>query len=165
MNKLYNVLFIAFVTFSCSKSSPSEPFNPGPVVDNPVLIEPLTDVAMMDLVQSETFKYFWDLAESNSGAARERYIASNPSQDQNVVTTGGTGFGLMAILVGIERGYVSRAAAVERLQTLLNFLENANRFHGAWPHWLNGTNGSVIPFSGQDNGGDLVETSFLVQGL
>lgn len=165
MKKIYSILFIAFVTFSCSQSSPSEPFIPDPVDDGPIVIDPLTDVEMMDIVQRETFKYFWDYAQSDSGAARERYIPSNPSQDQDVVTSGGTGFGLMAILVGIERGYVSRADAVKRLQTLLTFLENADRFHGAWSHWLNGTNGNVIPFSNLDNGGDLVETSFLAQGL
>ncbi|MBJ7881123.1 glucoamylase family protein [Gelidibacter salicanalis] len=165
MTHIYRLLLIAFITFSCSDNSPSEPFIPAPGVDVPVLIAPLSDVEMMDLVQRESFKYFWDFAESNSKAARERYIPSNPSQDQNIVTTGGTGFGLMAILVGIERGYVSRADAVARLQTLLTFLETADRFHGAWPHWLNGTNGSVVPFSAKDNGGDLVETAFLTQGL
>ena len=165
MKKIYSLLFIVFVSFACSKNSPSEPFDPDRIDDGPMLIEPLSDMEMMDLVQRETFKYFWDFAESNSGAARERYMVSNPSKDENLVTTGGTGFGLMVILVGIERGYVARAEAVTRLETLLSFLENSNRFRGAWPHWLNGTNGRVIPFSNQDNGGDLVETSFLAQGL
>lgn len=165
MKKIYGFLLIAFITFACSKSSSSDPFIPDPVDDGPVLIDPLTDVEMMDLVQRETFKYFWDYAEPNSKAARERYIPSNPNQDQHVVTSGGTGFGLMAILVGIERGYITRAEAVTRLQTLLTFLENADRFHGAWSHWINGNNGSAIPFSNQDNGGDLVETSFVAQGL
>ena len=165
MKRIYSFILIAFITFACSKNSPSEPFNPNPIDDGPILIDPLSDEEMMDLVQRETFKYFWDFAESNSKGARERYIPGNPSQDQHVVTSGGTGFGLMVILVGIERGYVSRAEALGRLETLLTFLENADRFHGAWPHWINGTNGSVIPFSNQDNGGDLVETSFVVQGL
>lgn len=165
MKKIYGFFLIAFITFACSKSSSSDPFIPDPVDDGPVLIDPLNDVEMMDLVQRETFKYFWDYAEPNSKAARERYIPSNPNQDQHVVTSGGTGFGLMAILVGIERGYITRAEAVTRLQTLLTFLENADRFHGAWSHWINGNNGRAIPFSNQDNGGDLVETSFVAQGL
>jgi hypothetical protein len=165
MKKTISLLFIAILIYTCSGNSSSESFDPDPVDDGPVVIDPLSDEDMLDLVQRETFKYFWDFAEANSGAARERYIPSNPAQDKNIVTTGGTGFGLMAILVGIERGYVTRAEAVSRLQTLLTFFENADRFHGAWPHWLNGTNGSVIPFSEQDNGGDLVETAFLVQGL
>ncbi|WP_117880538.1 glucoamylase family protein [Aureibaculum luteum] len=140
------------------------------VYEPPVIIEPdpvptLTDEELLDLTQKETFKYFWDFAHVNSGAARERYHPGNPSNDANTVTTGGTGFGLMAILVGVERGFVSRTEASERLTKILIFLENADRFHGAWPHWLDGDTGAVKPFSTKDNGGDLVETAFLVQGL
>ncbi|MEW2921666.1 glucoamylase family protein [Muricauda sp. ANG21] len=130
--------------------------------ETPVEIE---DDDLMDLTQAETFKYFWDFAEENSGGARERYHPNDPGRDANVVTAGGTGFGLMALLVGMERGFISREQGVERLTTLLDFLENADRFHGAWSHWINGANGSVIPFSPMDNGGDLVETAFLAQGL
>ena len=126
---------------------------------------PLTDEELLDLVQRETFKYFWDYAEQNSGAARERYHPSNPSLDANIVATGGTGFGLMSLLVGTERGFVSKTEVVERIDKILGFLESADRFHGAWPHWMNGTNGKVIPFSPLDDGGDLVETAFLCQGL
>jgi len=125
----------------------------------------ISDSDLMDLVQEETFKYFWDFAETNSGGAKERYHPSDPGLNAEVVTSGGTGFGLMAILVGIERGFITRSQAVERLTTLLDFLENADRFHGAWSHWINGSTGSVIPFSSMDNGGDLVETAFLTQGL
>jgi hypothetical protein len=91
--------------------------------------------------------------------ARER----NTSGD--LVTSGGSGFGLMAIVVGIERGFITRAEGLERLDKILDFLETSDRFHGAWSHWINGNTGDVIPFSANDNGGDLVETSFLVQGL
>lgn len=164
MKKLTYILFTATLfLFACSNDSNSEPFNP--TDDGPEPEPTLTDQEIMDLTQQETFKYFWNYAQADSKAARERYHPSNPSQDQNTVATGGSGFGLMAILVGIERGYVTRAEAVARLQTILTFFENADRFHGAWPHWINGTNGNVIPFSPQDNGGDLVETAFLAQGL
>lgn len=161
IKNVIHIFFIAIVIFSCSDKSPSESFIPPS--ENEVM--PLSDEDMMEFTQRETFKYFWNFAQSHSGAARERYIPSNPSQDQNVVTTGGTGFGLMAILVGIERGYITRAEGFTRLQTILNFLENADRFHGAWSHWIDGTNGQVIPFSPQDNGGDIVETALLSQGL
>ena len=123
------------------------------------------DDELMDLVQGETFKYFWDFAEEHSGGARERYHPEEPGRDAHVVATGGTGFGLMALLVGMERGFISRAEGVERLARLLDFLENADRFHGAWPHWIDGPTGAVIPFSAMDDGGDLVETAFLAQGL
>jgi hypothetical protein len=118
-------------------------------------------------VQRATFQYFWDGAEPASGLARERFHVDNvyPENDKMVVTSGGSGFGVMAIVVGIERGFITRAQAVDRFERILNFLETADRFHGAWPHWWNGETGKVKPFSRKDNGGDLVETSFLLQGL
>jgi hypothetical protein len=88
-----------------------------------------------------------------------------PTSPKNTVTTGGSGFGLMAILVGVERGFITRQEALDRYLKIVDFLEKADRFHGAWPHWLNGETGKVFPFSKKDNGGDLVETAFLVQGL
>ncbi len=121
----------------------------------------LPDSVLLDMVQEATFKYFWDFGHPVSGLARDR---SNGSDE--IVTTGGSGFGVMAILVGIERGFITRAQGVERILKILNFLtNNADRFHGVFPHWLNGTTGAVIPFSQYDNGGDLVETAFMVQGL
>lgn len=119
----------------------------------------VSDDELLTIVQHQTFKYFWDFAHPVSGMARER----NTSGD--VVTSGGTGFGIMALIVGVERNFVSRAEALERMNAILTFLENADRFHGAWPHWMNGNTGKVVPFSPNDNGGDLVETSFLMQGL
>jgi hypothetical protein len=118
-------------------------------------------------VQRSTFQYFWEGAEPVSGLARERFNVDGkyPQNDQNVVTTGGGGFGVMAILVGIERGIISRRQAFERLQRIVNFLDKADRFHGAWPHWIYGETGKVKPFSKKDDGGDLVESSFMLQGL
>lgn len=119
----------------------------------------LTDEQLLDMVQEYTFRYFWDFGHPVSGLTRER----NTSGD--VVTTGGTGFGLMAIPVGIERQFISREEGAERVLKMLNFLDTADRFHGAWSHWMNGVTGDAIPFSTYDNGGDLVETAFLAQGL
>jgi hypothetical protein len=120
---------------------------------------PMSDEDFLDMVQEATFRYFWDYAHPVSGLARERLNSGN------VVTTGGSGFGVMAILVGIERGYISRSEGAERILKILNFLSSADRFHGVWSHWMNGQTGKVIPFSQYDNGGDLVETSFMIQGL
>jgi hypothetical protein len=119
----------------------------------------VSDDELLTLVQKQTFKYFYDYAEPNSGMARER----NGSGD--LVTTGGTGFGLMAMIVAIERNFIIRQQGIDRLNKIVTFLETADRFHGVWSHWVNGATGKVIPFSSKDNGGDLVETSFLVQGL
>ncbi len=125
----------------------------------------LSDDALLTMVQRHTFEYFWSGAESHSGWARERYHLDEPEFDQTLTTSGGTGFGLMAILVGIERGFVTRDEAVARLEKILTFAKKADRFHGVWPHWIEGDTANVRPFSDKDNGGDLVETSFLAQGL
>jgi hypothetical protein len=165
--KKFIIIILCGLMFSCGDDNGpgyQEPYDPN-AENEPETITPLSDEAMMDLVQKETFKYFWDFANTNSGGAKERYHPNEPTLNANVVTTGGTGFGLMSILVGIERNYVTRAEAVSRLNKMLNFLENANRFHGAWSHWIDGNSGNTLPFSEKDDGGDLVETAFLVQGL
>ena len=159
--KIFQLFIILTFCISCSSCDKK---NDDDGITTPVE-EPLTDEQLLDLAQKDALKYFWEYAEPNSKLARERYHTDNPSVDANIVTTGGSGFGLMTILVGIERGFVPRGEAVARLQTSLDFLENADRFHGAWPHWMDGTNGNVVPFGTVDNGGDLVETSFLCQAL
>ncbi len=125
---------------------------------NPAFPE-ISDEALLTLVQQKTFRYFYDDAHPASGMAKER------NSSGSTVTTGGTGFGLMAIIVGIERGFITRQQGVDHFAKVISFLETADRFHGVWPHWLNGDTGHVQPFSAKDDGADLVETSFLVQGL
>ena len=133
-------------------------FNTG--IDSSRKFPPLTDNALLDKVQQQTFKYFWDFGHPVSGLARER----NTSGD--LVTSGGSGFGIMSIPVAITRNFITRAQGLTRMQSIVGFLKNtAQKFHGAFPHWLNGANGVVIPFSTKDNGADLVETSYLIQGL
>lgn len=120
----------------------------------------ISDNALLDLVQQQTFKYFWDFAHPVSGLARER----NTSGD--LVTSGGSGFGIMCIPVGIQRNFITRAEGLARMQTIVSFLKNtAVKVKGAFPHWLNGATGAIIPFSPNDNGADLVETSYLMMGL
>lgn len=122
------------------------------------------DEALLDRVQRTTLRYFWDFAHPASGLARER---SNVTAKYGLeaVTTGGSGFGIMAIIAGVSRGWIDRDAAAERLWTMVRFLLKADSYHGVWPHFLNGDTGRTIPFSRKDDGGDLVETSFLVMGL
>lgn len=124
----------------------------------------LTDSALLDLVQKQTVGYFWDFAHPVSGMARER-SNTDAGYGHDVVTTGGTGFGVMALIVAVERGWIKRDTAARHMRKMINFLVKADSYHGAYPHWLNGTTGKTIPFSRKDDGGDLVETSFLFQGL
>ncbi len=120
----------------------------------------ITDNALLDLIEQQTFKYFWDFGHPVSGMARERNTSGE------TVTTGGTGFGVMSIITAVDRNFITRAQGLQRINTIVNFLKNnCTRYHGAFSHWINGTTGATIPFNANDDGGDLVETSLLMQGL
>ncbi len=122
------------------------------------------DSILLDAVQKQTFRYFWDFADPISGMARER---SNETfgYGKEVSTIGGTGFGVMSIIVAADRKWISRDTAAGRILKLLNFLSKADRYHGMFPHWMNGATGKTIPFGNDDDGADIVETSYLFQGL
>jgi hypothetical protein len=122
------------------------------------------DTALLEQVQRQTFRYFWDFAHPVSGLSRERSNAPF-GYGPEVVTSGGSGFGVMAIIIAAERGWIARQDAVAHLLKSVRFLEKANRYHGVFPHFLNGETGQTIPFTPKDDGGDLVETSFLMSGL
>ena len=120
----------------------------------------ITDSALLTLVEQQTFNYFWEFGHPVCGMARER------TSSGDVVTTGGSGFGIMSMLVGVQRNFISRAQALSRIDTIVNFLTNTvTRYHGAFPHWINGSSGATVPFSQQDDGADIVETSYMIQGL
>lgn len=127
----------------------------------------LTDEQLLDTVQYYTFQYFWTGAEPNSGMAPERIHIDGdyPANDRHIVTTGGTGMGMIGILGAVERGWITRQQAEERFRKMLDFLEKADRWNGIWPHWLDGRTGRVRPFSPKDDGADLVESALLMQGL
>jgi hypothetical protein len=127
----------------------------------PIAMQPATDMELMQTVQEDVFKYFWDYSHTNSKLSRERLLENDLSFDANTVTTGGSGFGFLNVLMGIENNIISKEAGISHLQTALNFLENTDRFHGAWSHWMDGNSGTVLPFSTMDNGADLVETALL----
>jgi hypothetical protein len=122
--------------------------------------------ALLNRVQEETFRYFWDAGEPVSGCARERFHMDDqyPVHEKDIITTGGTGFGIMATLVAIERGFIEREEAVTRLGKAVNWLSSARRYHGAWSHWYL-PDGSTYPFSRYDDGADIVETAFLAQAF
>ncbi len=132
-----------------------------------VIKKGLSNEKLMDVVEKQTFNYFWEGEEPNSGLACERVHLNGvyPQNDKTVITSGGSGFGIMAIIAGIDRGYISRKEGLNRFEKIVDFLEKCDRFHGAFPHWWEGTTGKIKPFSKFDDGGDLVETSFLIQGL
>lgn len=167
MQRLINLLYIpaiaAFGLSSCTSPRTPESEKTESLDSTKVI----SDNSLLTLVQKQTFEYFWTGAEPNSGLACERIHMDDdyPQNDRSIVTIGGTGFGLMAILVGIERKFISRAEGLKRFEKMADFLEKADRYHGAWPHWLDGQTGKTKPFSKKDDGGDLVETAFLAQGM
>ncbi|WP_353135726.1 glucoamylase family protein [Pseudopedobacter sp.] len=129
-------------------------------LDNTDKFPRITDEELLTLVQKQTFKYFWDFGHPVSGLARERNTSGN------LVTSGGSGFGIMSIIVGIERGFITKQDGFSRIRKIVSFLKNdAQKFHGAFSHWLDGTTGAALKFSEKDDGADLVETSLLMQGL
>ena len=124
--------------------------------------QPLSDEALLDTVELYTSRYFTEFINPSNGLARER---ANMEHHGDVVTTGGTGFGLMAIVAAAERQYIPREQAVAQLDNITRFLDRVERFHGAWAHWYASETEQVYPFSPYDDGGDLVETAFLTEGL
>lgn len=138
--------------------------------DSIVAVRPVhfnNEDSFLTYVQFHHLNYMWEGAEPTSGLAPERIHIDGvyPQDDADVITTGGSGFGIAGLLVGIERGFIPCAEGVARFHRIVDYLAKADRFHGAWPHWLQGKTGKVKPFGQKDNGGDLVETAFLVEGL
>ncbi|HJQ10428.1 MAG TPA: hypothetical protein VJ840_05285, partial [Gemmatimonadaceae bacterium] len=121
----------------------------------------MSDDELLTMLQEAAFHYYWEGADSSSGMAHE-----NMPGDDRIVATGASGFMIMALLTGVDRGFITRAQGLERLTKIVSFLERADRYHGAWSHYMNGATGHTMPVFGMlDDGGDLVETAFLMQGL
>jgi hypothetical protein len=119
---------------------------------------------LLDRVQRATIAYFWEGAHPVSGLAYDRRLTwGSPRND--LVSIGGSGFSFLAIIVAVSRGWIDRRQAMERMLRMVAFLKKVPRFHGAFPHFVNGATGDVVPFSRRDDGGDLVETALLLQGL
>jgi hypothetical protein len=135
---------------------------------NPGALAALPDEALIEAVQRQTFRYFWDGADAASGLALDRRTLvglTGEDRPDDRVAIGGSGFGIMALIVAVERGWVTRDAALDHLRRMLDALFRARRYHGAFPHFMDGASGVTIPMSPKDDAGDLVETSFLVMGL
>lgn len=138
-----------------AKSSPSL---------SPAQLAALPDEDLLEAVQRQTFRFFWEGSHPVSGLAPDRRT-NRPAAVDDLAAIGGTGFGVMTLIVAVERGWITRDAALKRLHAMLDVLCRATCYHGAFPHFLNGASGVTIPFSRKDDGGDLVETSFLFMGL
>lgn len=145
---------VTAIDIAGNESAPSPP-------SPPATTRTMNDEELLSMVQEACFRYYWEAGHPKAGLAPEVLPG-----DRNLLALGGSGFGVMALITAAERGFVPRQKVAERLRTLVRFLARADRFHGAWPHFINGETGKVIPLFGRyDNGGDLVETAFMIQGL
>lgn len=165
LNSIFVLLIVCVVSLSSCNENNSKGKASSQVADRPT--DFASDDEFLDFIQKTHLNYMWEGAEKTSGLACERIHIDRiyPENDADVVTTGGSGFGIAGLIVGVERGFISRKEVVERLQRIADYLAKADRFHGAWPHWMYGPTGKVKPFGTKDNGGDLVETAFLTEGL
>jgi hypothetical protein len=121
----------------------------------------MSDDELLTMVEEASFRYYAEANEPHSGMTRE----NTPGND-DIVAVGASGFGIMALIVGADRGFITRQQAIDRLLRITAFLQAADRYHGVWPHFLSGSTGHTLPVFGMfDNGADLVETSFLMEGL
>lgn len=161
--KQYFILLICLLSFAGCKSdgvkNNTSDSDPGFTPDESYL----KDRDLLNKLQMDAFNYMWDYAHPVSGLALERNTGKNTP-----VTTGGSGFGIAAIVVAVRNGWITREQAVERMLKITAFLKDKTdrkQLHGAFPHWLNGDTGKTIAFSPKDNGADIVETSFLIEGL
>ena len=126
--------------------------------------EHLSDEALLDIVQRQAFRYFWEGAHPGSGLSRDRSgRLKDPADD--AIAIGGSGFGVMVLIVASARQWVTRKQALDRLSLMLDRLEPATCYHGLYPHFMHGDTGATLPFSRKDDGADLVESAFLFQGL
>lgn len=170
MKKILNILTIAAIillTVACANSHKSESGDDAAQQESKRPAEFANDDELLDYIQKVHFNYMWDGAEATSGLACERIHLDGdyPQNDKDVVTTGGSGFGIAGVLAAIDRGFIDREEGVKRLTKIVDYLAKADRFHGVWPHWLDGPTGKVKPFGQKDNGGDLVESCFLMESL
>lgn len=131
---------------------------------DPAALADLDEAALLDAVQRQTLRFFWEGAHPVSGLARDR-ITGKSGVDGELVTSGGTGFGMLALLVAASRGWRTREEVLQRCTQIVGLLARATRHHGVFPHFLDGLTGATLPFSPLDDGGDLVETGLLCQGL
>lgn len=165
--KLIYIALLSLVVAACSDGTRSSEGKNEDGGKKPSEIAFADDGEFLDWLQRTHFNYMWDGAETTSGLAPERIHLDNvyPQNDRDVVTTGGSGFGIAGIITAMDRGFISRQDGVGRLDKIADYLAKADRHHGVWPHWIDGPTGRTVPFGQKDNGGDLVESSFLMTGL
>ncbi|MCL2649690.1 MAG: hypothetical protein FWD60_01535 [Candidatus Azobacteroides sp.] len=166
MNKLLTILMI-FCLWSCAKANENIiPGENGGNDNDSVYTSEYTPEAMRKILDKQArdyFDLFWsgECSHPNSKMAR-----IGTERAQGTVALAGSAYAVLSIPVAVERAWISKEEGIERLLHICRFLNTAERFHGAWSHWMDGVTGKALPFNGnQQNSGDLVETSFMMMSL
>lgn len=106
-------------------------------------------------LEERTFRYFWETANPKNGLIPDRY--PTPS----FASIAAVGFGLTAYPIGVERQYISRAEARERVLTTLRFFVKAPNEHGFYYHFLDMNTGARAG----DSEVSTVDTALLLAGM
>ena len=103
------------------------------------------DDAFLEDLSRRAFQFFWDATDPNTGITREHWYWNGtpyPAERRDVGSTGATGFGITALCIGAEHGWVPREQARQRaLNALRYYALHAPQEHGWFYHWLNVVNG------------------------
>lgn len=155
MINIIAILFSSCILCNCveDKSTMGED-----VVSNDNTYAPMVVRSAMNEQQQKVVNYFF------TGANEQTGMALNSSSNKTILTTGATGFGIMNLIIGVERGWINREEAARQIVKITRFLKRADRFAGAWAHWYK-PDGRMVPFGSQMQAGEIVETAFMMGGL
>jgi hypothetical protein len=103
------------------------------------------DEAFLEDMSRRTFRFFWEQANPQTGLVRDRARTDNSPLDENhrdVASIAATGFGLTALAIAAERGWLTPREARERVRATLRFFATrATHEHGWFYHWMDATTG------------------------
>jgi hypothetical protein len=100
---------------------------------------------LLDSLEQRAFKYFWDQTNLTTGLTKDR--AGNFKKDNyTVASIASTGYSLAADVVGMNRGWVSRASAYNRARLTLDFLASAKaaKKNGWFYHFVDWNTGARV---------------------
>lgn len=124
-----------------------------------VLPEEISDEQLLNLVQVAHINYFVENYDINTGLHLPFRM-----KDQAIVSTRETGFALLSMLIGVERGFVSRNIFVNRVRRIVDFLEDAPNKYGILASFYDGR--SRLPeYMGKRPNYSVESTTAIIEAL
>jgi hypothetical protein len=131
------------------------------VVFPPQASFPLRDDPFLEELERANFRYFWEQANPETGLVRDRCNVRRPDKSA-VASIAATGFGLTALCIGVERKFITRSEAQQRVLNTLRFLwKKLPNHRGLFYHWANVETGQRI----WDSEVSSVDTAILLCGI